>query len=167
MIYITIIIEGTARLFLYHVWKLHSLLNHVALDRGPQFVVLFTRELYSLLRVKIISFIIWYPQSDEQIEQVNQELDQYLQIFVNEQQSDQHDLLSIVEFQHNNYKYSLIQQPPFLLNTEQLLQIGFKPHQYKSKLKSVSKFIEIMKSTLEKAKSAIQKSQDNMTKYCN
>jgi len=30
--------------------------------------------------------------------QVNQELDQYLQIFVNEQQSDWHDLLPIAEF---------------------------------------------------------------------
>jgi len=63
--------------------------------------------------------------------------------------------------------YSSTQQPPFLLNTEWLLQIGFGPHQYKSKLANVFKFIERMKSTLEKVKFTIQKFQNNIAKYYN
>jgi len=45
---------------------------------------------------------------NRQIEHVNQELDQFLYLFVNEWQNDWYDLLSIVEFQHNNYIYSAI-----------------------------------------------------------
>jgi len=44
-------VEGAARLFLYHVWKLHSLPKRVVSDRGPQFIALFTKELYRLLGV--------------------------------------------------------------------------------------------------------------------
>ena len=47
----TVTVEGAARLFLYNVWKLHSLPKHVVSDRGPQFLALFTKELYRLLGV--------------------------------------------------------------------------------------------------------------------
>jgi len=43
--------EGAARLFLHYVWKLHGLLKRVVFDRGPQFVALFTKELYRLLGI--------------------------------------------------------------------------------------------------------------------
>jgi len=43
--------EGAARLFFYYIWKLHSLLKHVVSDRGPQFIALFTKELYRLLGI--------------------------------------------------------------------------------------------------------------------
>jgi len=47
----TVTAEGVARLFLYHVWKLHSLPKHVVSDRGPQFIASFTKELYRLLGI--------------------------------------------------------------------------------------------------------------------
>jgi len=80
----TVTAEGIAWLFLHQVWKLHSLLKYVVSDRGPQFVTRFTRELYRLLGIKLASSIAWHPQTDGQTERVNQELDQYLQLFVNE-----------------------------------------------------------------------------------
>jgi len=58
----------------------------------------------------------WHPQTDGQTEHVNQELNQFLCLFVNERQDNWYDLLSIVEFQHNNYVHSTMQQPPFLLD---------------------------------------------------
>ena len=54
---------------------------------------------------------------DRQTERVNQELDQFLRLFVNERQDDWYDLLPIAEFQHNNHVHSTTQQPPFLLDT--------------------------------------------------
>ena len=66
--------------------------------------MLFTRELYHFLGVKIAFFMAWRPQSDRQTKWVNQELDQYLQIFVNEWQSDWYNLLSMAEFQYNKFK---------------------------------------------------------------
>ena len=44
-------VEGAARLFLHHVWKLHGLPKCVVSDCGPQFVASFTKELYRLLGI--------------------------------------------------------------------------------------------------------------------
>ena len=42
----TLMAAGTAQLYLQHVWKHNSLPRRVVSDRGPQFVVEFTKELY-------------------------------------------------------------------------------------------------------------------------
>ena len=47
--------EGAARLFLYQVWKLHGLPKCIISDCGPQFVARFTKELYRLLGIKLVS----------------------------------------------------------------------------------------------------------------
>jgi len=119
--------EGVARLFLHQVWKLHGLLKCVISDCGPQFVVHFTKELYRLLGIKLASSTAWHPQTNGQTECVNQELDQYLQLFVNKQQDNWYDLLPMAEFQHNNHVHSTTQQPLFLFNTKRLSRMGFKP----------------------------------------
>jgi len=80
--------EGAARLFLHYVWKLHGLLKHVISDRGPQFIALFTKELYRLLGIQIFSSTAWHPQTNGQTERINQELNQFFRLFVNEQQDD-------------------------------------------------------------------------------
>ena len=46
---------------------------------------------------------------------INQELDQYFQLFINKRQRNQYNLLSLVEFQYNNYMYLSIQ--PCLCNS--------------------------------------------------
>jgi len=122
-----VIAEGAARLFLHQVWKLHGLPKYIILNHGPQFVARFTRELYRLLGIKLASSTAWHPQTDRQMEHVNQELDQYLQLFVNEQQDDWYDLLPMVEFQHNNHVHSTTQQTLFLLDTGRLPCMGFEP----------------------------------------
>ena len=74
----TVTAEKATRLFLYQVWKLHGLPKCVVSDCRPQFVARFTRELYQLLGIKLASSTAWHPQTDRQMECVNQELDQYL-----------------------------------------------------------------------------------------
>jgi len=161
----TVTAEGAARLFLHQVWKLHGLSKCVISDRGPQFVARFTKELYHLLGIKLASSIAWHPQTDGQMEHMNQELDQYLRLFVNERQDDWYDLLPMAEFQYNNHVYSTTQQPPFLLNTRRLPRMGFEPQQNPSSLETVNKFTERMRTAIEEAKSAICKAQDDMKKY--
>ena len=74
----TITALGAAHLFLTRVWKLHGLLRQVVSDQGPQFIAEFTQELYQLLRVKLAATTAYHPQGDGQMEQINQELEQYL-----------------------------------------------------------------------------------------
>jgi len=94
----TVTAEGAARLFLHHVWKLHGLPKHVVSDCRPQFVASFTKELYRLLGVRLSSSTAWHPQMNGQTERVNQELDQFIRLFVNKWQNDWYDLLPIAEF---------------------------------------------------------------------
>jgi len=54
--HITVTVEGAARLFLHHVWKLYGLPKRVVSDHGPQFIASFTKELYRLLGIQLSSF---------------------------------------------------------------------------------------------------------------
>ena len=40
----------------------------------------------------------YHPQADGQMEHINQELEQYLQVFINERQDDWDELLPMAEF---------------------------------------------------------------------
>jgi len=99
------------------------------------------------------------------MERVNQELDQYLWLFVNERQDDWYDLLPMAEFQHNNHAHSTIQQTLFLLNTGKLPRMGFEPRQNSSGLEMVNEFTERIRTAIEEAKSAIRKVQNDIKRY--
>jgi hypothetical protein len=120
----TITALGAARLFLQNVWKLHGLPCSIVSNRGPQFVAEFTRELYRLLDITLSTTTAYHPQADGQMKHVNQELEQYLQVFVNECQDDWDELLPMVEFQYNNHVHSRTQQTPFYLDSGDKLGIG-------------------------------------------
>jgi len=163
----TITALGAARLFLHNVWKLHGLPRRVVSDRGPQFVAEFTRELYRLLGITLSTTTAYHPQADGQTERVNQELEQYLRVFVNERQDDWDELLPMAEFQYNNHIHSSTQQTPFLLDTGQHPRMGFEPAQSSSHLETVNEFTDRMNSALTEAKSALAKAQDDMSRYYN
>ena len=79
----TVTTLGAAQLYLTHIWKLHGLSKQVISDQGPQFAAEFTQELYRLLSIKLAATTAYHPQGDSQKESVNQELEQYLHLFVN------------------------------------------------------------------------------------
>jgi len=80
-----ILAEGLTRLFRDNVWKLHGLPG-IILDRGPQFVVGLMRELNRMLGIKSKLSMAFYPQTNGQTERVNQELEQYLRMFIDHRQ---------------------------------------------------------------------------------
>ncbi|KAL5526847.1 hypothetical protein ACEPAF_8574 [Sanghuangporus sanghuang] len=51
------------------------------------------------------------------MEQVNQELEQYLRLYINHQQSDWADWLALTEFAYNNREHSAMKLSPFFVNT--------------------------------------------------
>ena len=75
--------ERLVRLFRDNMWKLHGLLESIILDRGPQFTARLMRELNEMLGIKSKLSIVFYPQINGQTERINQELEQYLRIFIN------------------------------------------------------------------------------------
>jgi len=162
----TISAAGAAHLFLSHVWKHHGLPRKV-IDRGPQFVAEFTRELYRLLRIKLATTTAYHPQGDGQTERVNQELEQYLHLFTNQRQDDWVGLQPFAEIQYNNQVHSSTQHPPFLLDTRRVPRMGFELDQPRSHMESINEFKDRMTDTLEEAKAALAKSKDDMALYYN
>jgi hypothetical protein len=106
----------------------------------------------------------YHPQADGQTERVNQELEQYLRLFVSERQDDWVELLSMAEFQYNNHIHSSTHETPFLLDSGQHPRMGFEP-QAPSKVELVNEFMERMKEALDEAQAALVKTKDDMAKY--
>jgi len=75
-------VEGLARLFRDNVWKLYGLPKSIISDRGPQFAAGLMRELNQMLGIESKMLTVFHPQIDGQTERVNQELEQYLRIFI-------------------------------------------------------------------------------------
>jgi len=163
----TVTAAGAANLYLRNIWKLHGLPRKVISDRGPQFVAGFMKELYRLLGIEAATSTAYHPQTDGQTERVNQELEQYLRIFIGERQDDWYTLLPLAEFSYNNHIHSSTQQTPFLLDTGRHPRMGFEPHQLPSRFEAVNEFTDRMKDTLEEAKSALAKAKDDMAQYYN
>src|ERR1700759_708833 len=62
----TVDTSGLANLYLQHVWKLHGLPDKIVSDRGPQFVLRFTKELSRLLGIRLATSTAYHPQTDGQ-----------------------------------------------------------------------------------------------------
>ena len=78
--------EGLARLFRDNIWKLHRLPESIILDRGPQFVAELIRELNRISGIKSKMSTVFHSQTDGQTKRVNQELEQYLRMFIDHRQ---------------------------------------------------------------------------------
>ena len=78
--------EGLAKLFRDHVWKLHRLPKSIISDRGVQFAVGLMKELNRMLGIETKLSTAFHPQTDKQIEYTNQELEQYLYMFIDHRQ---------------------------------------------------------------------------------
>jgi hypothetical protein len=156
---------GTARLYRDNVWKLHGLPDEVICDRGPQFVAEFTRELHRLLGIKSLLSTSHHPQTDGQTERVNQEMEQFLRVFVNQRQDDWEDWIAMAEFAWSNHVHSSSQHTPFFLNNGRHPRMGFEP--VRSKVPAVDNFVTQLQASWEEARSAIIKAKDEMAKYYN
>ena len=156
--------EGLARLFRDNVWKLHGLPESIISDRGPQFAAGLMKELNEMLGIKSKLSTAFHPQTDGQTERVNQELEQYLRMFINHRQEQWPEWLGIAEFAYNNKAYSSTRTSPFKANYGQDPRMGFKGRK-KGKYMGAEKFVEKMKEIQEEAKAALKKVQEDMRKY--
>jgi len=157
-------VEGLARLFRDNVWKLHGLPESVVSDRGSQFAAELTKELNRMLGIRTKLSTAFHPQMDGQTEQMNQELEQYLQFFIEHRQKDWPEWLAVAEFTVNNKVHMATKVSPFMANYGKKLRMGGDIRR-KGKVESATKFVERMKKVHEKAEAALKKIQEEMKKY--
>ena len=135
-------------------------------DRGVQFVVGIIRELNNLLGIQMKLSTVYHPQTDGQTERINQELEQYLRVFIDHRQEQWLDWLGIAEFMYNNKIYTATKISLFKVNYGQDLRMGFEGRR-KGKYEVVGKFVKRMKKIQEEAKAVLGKVQKEMKKFAN
>jgi len=147
-----------------HDRKLHGLLESIVSDRGAQFAAGIMKELNNLLGIQTKLSTAYHPQMDGQTERVNQELEQYLRVFIDHRQEQWPDWLGTAEFVYNNKVHAATKISPFKVNYGQDPRMGFEGRR-KGKYKAAEKFIEKMKKIQEEAKAVLGKAQEEMRKF--
>ena len=146
------------------MWKLHGLPESVVSDRGPQFVAELTKELNKMLGIQTKLSTAFHPQTDGQMERMNQELEQYLQFFIEHRQKDWPEWLAAAEFAINNKTHTATKVSPFMANYGKEMRIGGNIRK-KEKVESATEFVERIKKVHEEAEAALRKTQEEMKKY--
>ena len=109
--------EGITRIYKDKIWKLHRIPKKILSDRGPQFVSRFMEELTKALRTKIILSTVYHPQSDGQTKRINQGIGTFLWHYINYQQNNWTEWITVAEFHYNDKKHTATKQTPFILKT--------------------------------------------------
>ena len=153
--------EGLARLFRDYVWKLHGLPKNVISDRRLQFAAGLTRELNKMLEIKTKLSIAYHPETDGQMERTNQELEQYLRMYVNHRQNNWAEWLATAEFTFNNKIHMATKSSPFQVNYRREPKMGFDIRK-KEKNEKAEEFVREMKERYEEARAALVRSQEEV-----
>jgi len=153
--------EGLAKLFRDNMWKLYGLLGSVISDRGPQFAAEMTKELNKILGIETKLLMAYHPETDRQTERTNQELEQYLRMYVNHRQNNWAEWLATAEFAFNNKVHTATKMSPFQVNYGRELRMGFDIRK-KGKNEKAEEFVKEMKERHEEARAALVKSQEEM-----
>ena len=143
---------------------MHRLPESIVSDRGVQFMAEIMKELNNLLGIQMKLSIAYYPQTNRQTKRVNQELEQYLRVFINHRQEQWPDWLGTVEFAYNNKIHIATKILPFKVNYGQNPRMRFEGRR-KGKYEAAGKFMEKMKKIQKEAKVALGKVQEEMKKF--
>ena len=117
-----------------------------------------------ILGIKMKLLTAFHPQTDGQTECINQELEQYLQFFVDHRQKDWPEWLALAEFAVNNKVYSTTKVFLFIANYRRELRMGTDIRK-KGKVEKAMKFVERLKKVQEEVGTALRKAQEKMKRY--
>ena len=155
------IAEELAKLFRNNVWKLYGLPESVISDRGPQFAVGMIKKLNKMLGIETKLSMAYHPETDGQTERTNQELEQYLRMYVNHRQNNWAEWLAMMEFAFNNKVHTVMKMSLFQVNYKREPRIGFDIRK-KEKNEKAEEFVKEMKERHEEARVALVKVQEEM-----
>ena len=153
--------KDLVRLFRDNMWKLHGLPESVILDRGPQFAAGLIKELNKMLGIETKQSTAYYLETDGQMERTNQELKQYLRMYVNHRQNNWVEQLATAEFAFNNKVHMATKSLPFQINYGKEPRISFDIRK-KGKNGKAEEFAKEMKERYKKARAVLVKSQEEM-----
>ena len=154
--------EEIVKIYRNDIWKLHRVPRKILSDRGPQFTSKFMEEFTKALGTKRQLSMAYHPQTNSQIERINQDIGTFLWHYVNYQQDNWMDWLAAVEFQYNSKKHAAMKRTPFKLN--------FGRHSWKGNLMVqtripwVEEFLMGLQKSWEQVTKAMEEVQKSMKK---
>jgi len=107
--------KDMAQLLYDKVYPLHGLPLQIILDRGVQYLAELFQEWCKILGIESTMSTAYHPQTDGQMEHVNQALEKYLRCYVDYNLSNWLDLLPSAEFAYNNQAHERIKESLFYL----------------------------------------------------
>src|SRR5467141_1681204 len=126
-----------------------------------QFISNFTQSLSQLLGILVAASTAYHLQTDGQTERVNQEVKQFLQLFVNQWQDNWYEWLTIAEFAYDDWIHASTCSSPFMMDTGQNPQLGIEPLR-ESRLETLNDFTSQMDVATKEARSALSQAADDM-----
>lgn len=118
---------GIAKLFLDNVYKLHGLPKAIISDRDPIFTSALWKELFKLTDTQLLMSSAYHPQTDGQIERLNQCLEGFLRCTVHSCPRQWSKWLSVAEFWYNTAHHSALGRSPFeVLYGQKPRQLGIE-----------------------------------------
>jgi hypothetical protein len=100
-------------LYIDNILKLHVVPKSIIPDCGAQFISKFWRSLHQALKTNQDYNSAYHPQTDGQIERVNQVLEDVLRAYVLAYVKCWKDNLAFVEFSYNNGYHASLKKAPF------------------------------------------------------
>ena len=92
-----------ADIFMKEIFWLHGIPKVITSDRDHKFTGNFWKSLFKGLDTKLNFSIAYHPQTDGQIERVNQVLEDMLRMYVSDYSKKWEYFLHLVEFAYNNH----------------------------------------------------------------
>ena len=109
----TITAEQFGDLFIHTVFCSFGVPSSIVSNQGSIFTSIFWSALCHYLCIKRRLSMVFYPQTNDQMERQNQTLKQYLHAYVNYQQDNWARLLPMAEYAYNNAINASISLTPF------------------------------------------------------
>jgi len=99
------------------------------------------KELNEILGIKTKLSMVYHPQTDGQTEWVNQEIEQYLRMFVGHRQNDWPEWIVCIEFAYNNKIHTTMHVSSFYVNYRMNPRMRIEP-QRAGKSETAKEFTE-------------------------
>ena len=97
-------------------------------QRKSSVIAQFMKDLHKLIGIQTNLSTTFHPQTDRQTEHINQEVEQYLWLFINHQQTDWNTWLSCAKFLYNDKVHLSTGFSPFFVNYGWHLDKGASLH---------------------------------------
>ncbi|KAJ4795033.1 polyprotein [Rhynchospora pubera] len=153
------------QVFLDNIYKLHGLPVTIVSDRDPIFTSKFWQEIMGKLGIKLNLSTAYHPQTDGQVERVNQCVETYLRSMVFDQQRTWVRWVALAEYWYNTNFHSSIKMSPFKAlygYDAPSLPMGSMP---RSNVEAVNVILKDRQQVLTQLRNHLLRAQDRMKKH--